>query len=99
MCGIAGFCDFRKTSTLEELRKMTDVLWHRGPDSSGYEYYKLENANIGLGHRRLSIIDLSNKASQPLKDESGNYIITYNIPNYCKCSSVKGSYITQYIVL
>src|SRR3989304_1547811 len=84
MCGIAGFCDFRKKSTQDELRQMTDVLWHRGPDSSGYEFYTLNNAHIGLGDRRLSIIDLSEKAAQPLKDESGDYVITFNgeIYNY-----------------
>lgn len=63
---------------------MTDVLWHRGPDSAGYEYLPLEHATVGLGHRRLSIIDLSEGARQPLKDESGSYIVAFNgeIYNY-----------------
>lgn len=84
MCGIAGFCDFGKKADLDDLKRMTDVLWYRGPDSSGYVFQRLENANVGLGHRRLSIIDLSEKAAQPLKDESGNYQIIFNgeIYNY-----------------
>ncbi|KAF0191344.1 MAG: asparagine synthase (glutamine-hydrolysing) [Gammaproteobacteria bacterium] len=63
---------------------MTDVLWHRGPDGSGYEFYPVDNAHIGLGHRRLSIIDLSAGAAQPLKDESGDHVIAFNgeIYNY-----------------
>jgi asparagine synthase (glutamine-hydrolysing) len=59
MCGIAGFCDFTKRSSLERLRQMTDMLYHRGPDDSGYQLVETESAQIGLGHRRLSIIDLS----------------------------------------
>lgn len=63
---------------------MTDALSHRGPDSSGYEFSSLDQAVIGLGHRRLSIIDLSEGATQPLRDESGNYVIAFNgeIYNY-----------------
>lgn len=84
MCGIAGFADFSKKAGQEELRRMTDVLRHRGPDSSGYRFYALHNAHIGLGHRRLSIIDLSEVATQPLADESGNYLVAFNgeIYNY-----------------
>jgi asparagine synthase (glutamine-hydrolysing) len=84
MCGIAGFADFRKKAGQEDLKRMTDVLWHRGPDSAGYEFYRLDTAHVGLGHRRLSIIDLSEVARQPLMDESGNYIVVFNgeIYNY-----------------
>lgn len=84
MCGIAGFSDFRKKADLEDLKRMTDVLWHRGPDSAGYELFHLDTAHVGLGHRRLSIIDLSEVAGQPLADETGNYLVVFNgeIYNY-----------------
>ena len=66
MCGIAGFIDFRKNSSLEILQKCTDILVHRGPDGSGYEFREEDGFQIGLGHRRLSIIDLSTAAGQPM---------------------------------
>lgn len=76
MCGIAGFCDFTKTSTKQTLIFMTDILHHRGPDDSGYSFYKNEYANIGLGHRRLSILDLSSHGHQPMTYQ--NLEIVYN---------------------
>jgi asparagine synthase (glutamine-hydrolysing) len=66
MCGIAGFIDFNNRSSLEILKKGTDVLQHRGPDGSGYEFFQLPNSQVGLGHRRLSIIDLSEAGRQPM---------------------------------
>lgn len=66
MCGMAGFIDFHKKSDEDTLIKMTDTLSHRGPDDSGYSFYKTDYANIGLGHRRLSIIDLSPLGHQPM---------------------------------
>lgn len=68
MCGIAGFCDFTKRSSLERLRQMTDMLSHRGPDDGGYQFVETESAQVGLGHRRLSIIDLSALGHQPMTD-------------------------------
>jgi len=56
------------------LRTMTDAIKHRGPDSEGFYV----DSFIGLGHRRLSIIDLSRSGHQPMSTEDGNYIITYN---------------------
>lgn len=67
MCGIAGYIDFSKTSGVESLKQMTDSLYHRGPDGSGYELFQTEFANIGFGHRRLSIIDLSETGKQPMQ--------------------------------
>jgi len=67
MCGVAGFIDFNKKSDYNTLKKMTDILFHRGPDDSGYSFYNLNNCNIGLGHRRLSILDLSYNGHQPMK--------------------------------
>jgi len=66
MCGISGFCDFTKKSNKHTLSAMTDVLHHRGPDDSGYSFYINETSNIGLGHRRLSILDLSSHGHQPM---------------------------------
>jgi len=76
MCGITGFCDFSKKTTKEILVNMTDVLHHRGPNDSGYSFYEHDNANIGLGHRRLSILDLSKHGHQPMSFE--NLEIVYN---------------------
>jgi asparagine synthase (glutamine-hydrolysing) len=76
MCGIAGFVDFNKKSDYEILKNMTDVLYHRGPDDSGYSFYSLSNCNVGLGHRRLSILDLSSHGHQPMKFD--NLEIVYN---------------------
>jgi asparagine synthase (glutamine-hydrolysing) len=82
MCGIAGFIDFKNNSSVEILKKCTDVLIHRGPDGSGYEFFQNKEAQIGLGHRRLSIIDLSEGGKQP---KNFNHLwITFNgeIYNY-----------------
>lgn len=76
MCGIAGFIDFSKISNVEVLKKMTDAMLHRGPDGSGYEVFQKPHTNIGFGHRRLSIIDLSETGKQPMQFE--HLWITFN---------------------
>lgn len=76
MCGIAGYIDFSKTSSVDVLKHMTDSLYHRGPDGSGYELFQTDFANIGFGHRRLSIIDLSETGKQPMQYE--HLWITFN---------------------
>ncbi|MFM7661072.1 MAG: asparagine synthase (glutamine-hydrolyzing) [Bacteroidota bacterium] len=76
MCGISGFIDFKKASDLNILSLMNETLLHRGPDSSGLELMSSENATIGLGHRRLSIIDLSSSGKQPMQFK--NHWIAYN---------------------
>ncbi len=76
MCGISGFIDFNKTSTNDDLIKMTDALIHRGPDGSGYQLLQNNNATIGFGHRRLAIIDLSETGKQPMQFE--HLWITFN---------------------
>jgi asparagine synthase (glutamine-hydrolysing) len=78
MCGIAGFIDFNKTSNQEVLTKMTDTLEHRGPDDKGYHVWNTENAVIGFGHRRLSIIDLSPLGHQPMFSKNGRWSIIFN---------------------
>ena len=81
MCGINGILHFSKKPINEnELIKMRDALEHRGPDDCGIF---IEN-NIGLGHRRLSIIDTSSAGHQPYHSENGRYILVFNgeIYNY-----------------
>ncbi len=67
MCGISGFIDFKKTSGIDILQSMTDTLHHRGPDGSGIELLANSHAQVGFGHRRLSIIDLSEHGKQPMQ--------------------------------
>ncbi|MBP7462797.1 MAG: asparagine synthase (glutamine-hydrolyzing) [Bacteroidales bacterium] len=75
MCGITGFYTLtNQFVSRDELDKMTLALKHRGPDASGMYY----TPGIGLGHRRLSIIDLSSDANQPMESHSMRYICVYN---------------------
>ncbi|MEI9958758.1 MAG: asparagine synthase (glutamine-hydrolyzing) [Ferruginibacter sp.] len=65
MCGIAGIIAADKNDIgIERLKKMTDIIAHRGPDGEGH--WISDNGLVGLGHRRLSIIDLSHEADQPM---------------------------------
>ncbi|CAN5761116.1 asparagine synthase (glutamine-hydrolyzing) [soil metagenome] len=84
MCGIAGFIDFNNVSSLDILKRCTDVLSHRGPDGSGYEFFQNDHCQVGLGHRRLSIIDLSNAASQPMWHKNCCIIFNGEIYNYAE---------------
>jgi asparagine synthase (glutamine-hydrolysing) len=83
MCGIAGQVALTGRSRFNPgtLEKMTDALVHRGPDGEGH--WINEEATVGLGHRRLSIIDLSHAADQPMH-YLGRYVIIFNgeIYNY-----------------
>jgi asparagine synthase (glutamine-hydrolysing) len=76
MCGIAGFIDFSKTTSLEVLEKLTNILVHRGPDAKGYKLINSQKAQVGIGHRRLSIIDLTSSGAQPMQHK--HLWITYN---------------------
>ena len=94
MCGICGEIDFSKGIKTEPITRMCDVLVHRGPDDEGMvffrgnQYYEVkrsfqmvsknEGFEVGLGHRRLSIIDLSEDAHQPMSNENGTIWIVYN---------------------
>ncbi len=75
MCGIAGIIhlDHRPVDG-DELRQFTRTLTHRGPDGEGYHL----RGCIGLGHRRLAILDPSDAGRQPMSDPGGRYWITYN---------------------
>src|ERR1035437_6674125 len=74
MCGIAGFYSPKKVFSNEDLKNMTEALVHRGPDAEGY----FSDEVVGLGHRRLSILDLSSRANQPMYSHDGRYVIIYN---------------------
>lgn len=81
MCGIAGIIQSSSQYEIEHLKKMTDSLSHRGPDGEGL--WQNEKKNVLLGHRRLSVIDLSDEAAQPMH-YLGRYTIIHNgeIYNY-----------------
>ena len=66
MCGIAGFIDFKKTSSRVELEAMTHTLAHRGPDGSGTFFEENNAFQLGLGHRRLAVLELSELGKQPM---------------------------------
>ncbi|HWB62267.1 MAG TPA: asparagine synthase (glutamine-hydrolyzing) [Chitinophagales bacterium] len=76
MCGIAGFYSLKKQFNETELQAMTNAMQHRGPDAAGFFFN--ENHTCGLGHRRLSIIDLSSAANQPMHSQSGRHVIVFN---------------------
>lgn len=83
MCGICGVFSFND-SVVEhrQLKLMADSIAHRGPDGEGFWVH--QNSFIGFGHRRLSIIDLSDGGKQPMQFADGRYTITFNgeIYNY-----------------
>lgn len=75
MCGIAGIYNLDKNDVDGKMiKRMTDIMAHRGPDDEGFYVKK----NVGLGHRRLSIIDLSESGHQPMCNEDKTVWITYN---------------------
>ncbi|MGH2566164.1 MAG: asparagine synthase (glutamine-hydrolyzing), partial [Ginsengibacter sp.] len=76
MCGIAGYISLNNSIKPDQLKKATNLLQHRGPDAEGF-YFSDEN-KVGLGHRRLSIIDLSATANQPMYSRDGKYVIIFN---------------------
>jgi asparagine synthase (glutamine-hydrolysing) len=86
MCGIAGFVDFTKQANEDLLHRMTDSISYRGPDASGYAFTEEDECNIGLGHRRLSIIDLSPLGKQPMYSADQQLAIIFNgeIYNYAE---------------
>jgi len=75
MCGILGLISPDKIS-LDTIRGMRDTMVHRGPDGAGEKL--LAEGRVALGHRRLSIIDLTDDASQPMTNEDHTVWLTYN---------------------
>ncbi|NEW91512.1 asparagine synthase (glutamine-hydrolyzing) [Rhodopseudomonas sp. BR0M22] len=77
MCGIAGATAARHAPVDRTvLKRMTDALAHRGPDGEGL--WIADDGAVGLGHRRLSIIDLSSFGAQPMESASGRFVLSYN---------------------
>ena len=79
MCGIAGIVDLSQSKNrinYDILKKMSDIITHRGPDSEG-QWVSLDNA-CGQAFRRLSIIDLSDAGSQPIQSPNKRFSITFN---------------------
>lgn len=75
MCGIAGFCGQTSDNQIQ-IKCMCDKMIYRGPDAGGY-WVDPEYA-VTLGHRRLSILDLSSNGAQPMHSSSGRFVISYN---------------------
>lgn len=75
MCGIAGVLNLNNQPVLSAiLRNMTDVISHRGPDGEGHWI----EGNVGIGHRRLAIIDLSSAGHQPMISADHRFVLSYN---------------------
>lgn len=86
MCGVAGVINLDgRLVEIADLRRMTSAIQHRGPDGEGH----WQEDNVGLGHRRLSIIDLTDSGSQPMVSHDGRFVLSYNgeIYNYKKLRS------------
>src|SRR5437588_8253844 len=75
MCGVAGIVE-RDGSPASPvvLKRMTDALVHRGPNDEGV----FAEGPVGLGHRRLAIIDLTAAGHQPMESADGQYVLSYN---------------------
>lgn len=80
MCGLTGFLKGKSFSTKEcssiILKRMTDAITHRGPDSEGH--WIDEGNKVAVGHRRLSILDLSDAGHQPMLSDDNRYVIAFN---------------------
>ena len=75
MCGIAGLIRY-KGDVKKNIMKMNEIMHHRGPDGTGV--YITDDGNVALGHKRLSILDLSENGSQPMTSISGRLVMVYN---------------------
>ena len=82
MCGIAGFVCSGNRCGREILADMTDALAHRGPDDAGYTCISCGEFSIGLGHRRLSVLDLSSHGRQPMTHENVTMVYNGEIYNF-----------------
>ena len=74
MCGITGWASWKNYTNPQIVKKMNDSLIHRGPDFGAFTIY----SHVALAHRRLSILDLSSNANQPMESYDSNYAIVYN---------------------
>jgi asparagine synthase (glutamine-hydrolysing) len=75
MCGIVGIFNTNlRATSLAEIKKMADAVAHRGPDGEGY----FVRDNVALGHKRLAILDISDKGLQPMHSKDDQWVITFN---------------------
>ncbi|MDJ1503375.1 asparagine synthase (glutamine-hydrolyzing) [Xanthocytophaga agilis] len=88
MCGITGFYSTQQAFSESDLRKMTGAIRHRGPNAEGHFLDEI----CGLGHRRLSILDLSEGANQPFYSNNDRFVIVYNgeVYNYKEVTNQYG---------
>ncbi len=78
MCGICGFAS-KQNITLEQLKKMNDTMYHRGPDDSGEEIFQMKDGyQMGMAQRRLSILDLSPLGHQPMHSADKRVSVVFN---------------------
>jgi asparagine synthase (glutamine-hydrolysing) len=82
MCGVAGFLDRNFSSSDVLLKQMTDAVNHRGPDDSGYFFESKSQFQVGLGHRRLSILDLSMHGHQPMCFQKTHIVYNGEVYNF-----------------
>ena len=75
MCGIAGFCSLNWNRE-QVIHKMNTQMINRGPDAEGT--YSDDETGMTLGHRRLSIVDLSENGAQPMTSHNGQFVLVYN---------------------
>ena len=75
MCGIAGFCGHTADNQVQ-IKRMCDNMIYRGPNAEGC--WLSPDGTVTLGHRRLSILDLSSNGAQPMQSASGRFVISYN---------------------
>lgn len=78
MCGICGCIDFKKKVTREELITASNSMAHRGPDDAGTAFIETQAAYVGLGHRRLAVLDLTQQGHQPMFSEEKKVVIILN---------------------
>ncbi len=76
MCGIAGYISTNNVFSKEQLKEAVSCIKYRGPDAEGF--YFSPDGKVGLGHRRLSILDVSSGANQPMFSGNGRYCIVFN---------------------
>ena len=76
MCGLIGIASRNPVLNWNFLKSGRDTMAHRGPDDAGSWWS--EDRRVGLGHRRLSILDLTSKGSQPMKSKTGRFITSFN---------------------
>ena len=76
MCGIVGKVSYKgiMQKDIDDIKNMSSAIIHRGPDSEGFYF----DENVAVGHRRLSILDLSAAANQPMSDDENTLVLIFN---------------------